>query len=251
MNMSTPRFIVLLSGLALLTVGLLALRFPVFLSDYNQWGFRINCGSGFQSTLTQAGLADPAGSHFIDQCHTAIATRRAWAIPLALSGVLLLSALLVRPRRRRLAITASIRPVATFARCPQLLLSQPGLELPSTPGPPEHAGRRPTGSSHPSQCTKKLVMRRFWNALSPAVSQSARRGHLLAGTRVTDVTDAAMASATQAKHAAWCKAAVRTDSSQVGSRKPFRRNKSHTSTIRAPRTYSMRVWPYDATGCFG
>ena len=107
MNMSTPRFIILLSGLALLTVGLLALRFPVFLSDFDQWGFRINCGSGFQSTLTQAGLADPAGSHFIGQCHTAIATRRAWAIPLALSGVLLLSALLVRPRRRRLAIVAA------------------------------------------------------------------------------------------------------------------------------------------------
>jgi hypothetical protein len=39
-------------------------------------------------------------------------------------------------------------------------------------------------------CTKKLVMRRFWNALSPAVSRSASTGHLLAGARVTDVTNA-------------------------------------------------------------
>lgn len=101
MNMSNQRFLILLVGLALLVGGLLALRFPVFLPDFDQWGFRINCGSGFQSASTQAGAADSAGTRFVHQCHTAIAMRRAWAIPLAVAGSLLLGALVIRPSRQR------------------------------------------------------------------------------------------------------------------------------------------------------
>jgi hypothetical protein len=103
LNMSTQRFVVLAAGLLLVLVGLLALRFAVFLSDFDQWGFQINCGSGFQSSLTQAGIADSAGTHFVDQCRTAIAMRRAWTIPVAVTGALLLSALLVRPPSTRQA----------------------------------------------------------------------------------------------------------------------------------------------------
>jgi hypothetical protein len=97
MNMSTRRFWVLVAGVALVVVGLLALRFPVFLPDFDQWGFRVNCGSGFQSALTQAGVADSGGTHFVDQCHTAIAMRRAWSIPVVAFGALLLGALMVGP----------------------------------------------------------------------------------------------------------------------------------------------------------
>jgi len=46
MNMSTRRFWVLVAGVASVVVGVLALRFPVFLPDFDQWGFQINCGSG-------------------------------------------------------------------------------------------------------------------------------------------------------------------------------------------------------------
>jgi hypothetical protein len=97
MNMSNQRFFTLVAGAVLLVGGLIALRFPVFLPDFDQWGFQINCGSGFQSSSTQVGIADSAGTNFVDQCHTAIAMRRAWTIPLAVAGALLLSALLVRP----------------------------------------------------------------------------------------------------------------------------------------------------------
>ena len=90
---------------------------PVFLSGFDQWGFQINCGSGFQSTLTQAGIADSAETHFVDQCHTAIAMRRAWAIPLAVGGALLLCELLVRPLRQH-----SARAEAT-GETPSVLLS--------------------------------------------------------------------------------------------------------------------------------
>jgi hypothetical protein len=103
MNMSTQRFLLLLVGLALLIGGLIALRFPVFLADFDQWGFQIDCGSGFQSALTQASFAD---SRYADQCHAAIAARRDWTIPVALVGALMIVGLMVRPPRQPVAVQA-------------------------------------------------------------------------------------------------------------------------------------------------
>jgi hypothetical protein len=99
MNMSTRRFWALVAGVTLVVLGLIALRFPVFLPAFDQWGFRINCGSGFHGALTQAGAADSSGVQFVDQCHTAIAMRRAWSIPVVVFGALLLGALMVTPPR--------------------------------------------------------------------------------------------------------------------------------------------------------
>jgi hypothetical protein len=100
LTMSTRRLLVLGAGVLLLAVGLLALRFPVFLSEFDQWGFQIKCGTGFHSSLTQASVAGSTGAHFVDQCHTAIAVRRYWATALAVAGLLLLGALVVIPRRQ-------------------------------------------------------------------------------------------------------------------------------------------------------
>jgi hypothetical protein len=100
LNMSTQRFRILGAGVLLLMLGLLALRFPVFLSAFDQWGFQINCGTGLQSNFTQVAIADPTGSQFVDQCHTAIVMRRAWAVPLAAAGAMLLGGLLVIPPRQ-------------------------------------------------------------------------------------------------------------------------------------------------------
>ncbi|WP_375487746.1 hypothetical protein [uncultured Mycobacterium sp.] len=97
--MSNRRLLMLAVGLLLLIGGLFAMRFPVFLGDFDQWGFQINCGSGFHSAFSQSLIADSAGTHFVDRCGTAIALRRAWSIPLAVSGGLLLSALLMSPPR--------------------------------------------------------------------------------------------------------------------------------------------------------
>jgi hypothetical protein len=58
-NMSTARLLILVVGVLLLVGGLLALRFPVFLTDFDQWGFQINCGTGFGSDWTQAATAEP------------------------------------------------------------------------------------------------------------------------------------------------------------------------------------------------
>jgi hypothetical protein len=99
--MSNRRLLMLAVGLLLLIGGLFALRFPVFLGDFDQWGFQINCGSGLRSAFSQAVIDDSTGAHFVDRCHTAVAVRRAWSIPLAVAGGLLLSALLVSPSRSR------------------------------------------------------------------------------------------------------------------------------------------------------
>lgn len=100
-NGSTRRLVILAVGLLLLVGGLYALRFPVFLGDFDQWGFQINCGSGLHSAFSQAMTADSTGTHFADRCGSAIAVRRAWSIPLAVAGGLFLSALLVSPLRGR------------------------------------------------------------------------------------------------------------------------------------------------------
>jgi hypothetical protein len=98
--MSDQRVVILAVGVLLVMGGLIALRFPVFLGDFDQWGFQINCGSGLQSALTQAVIADAAGTHFVDRCHTALAMRRGWTIALPVTRALLVSALLIRPRQR-------------------------------------------------------------------------------------------------------------------------------------------------------
>jgi hypothetical protein len=124
LNMSNARFLTLAAGLLMLTVGLLALRFPVFLDDFDQWGFQINCGSGFADNLTQAGVADSAGTDFVDQCHAAVAWRRDWAIPLAVAGALLIGGLLVRPPRQpRAAVEIDLMTV--YPSIPSVPSSRP------------------------------------------------------------------------------------------------------------------------------
>ena len=113
-NMSTPRLLMLITGVLLLVGGLLALRFPVFLSGFDQWGFQIDCGTGFETDLTQAGIADSAGTHFVEQCHAAIAMRRVWAIPVVTAGALLLGALLLKPSRQPSTNAQTARDVSAL-----------------------------------------------------------------------------------------------------------------------------------------
>jgi hypothetical protein len=76
-------------ALALIAVGLLALNFPVFLGAFDQYGFQIKCGTGYVSDLSQA--AATAGQHdFVDQCESALLTRRMWTIPMVAIGSIVL-----------------------------------------------------------------------------------------------------------------------------------------------------------------
>jgi len=77
----------------LIVGGLLALNFPVFLDAFDQYGFRIKCGTGYATDLSQAAAA--AGEHtYVDQCETALLVRRTWAIPLVVVGAIVLALVL-------------------------------------------------------------------------------------------------------------------------------------------------------------
>jgi hypothetical protein len=78
---TTRRIVASAVAVVLLTVGLLALRWPVYLPDFDPWGVQVKCGSGFSADLVQATAAGEA-----DRCQHALAVRRMWAIPLTVLG---------------------------------------------------------------------------------------------------------------------------------------------------------------------
>jgi hypothetical protein len=75
-------------GASLVVIGLLAMWFPVYLSQYDQYGMQIACGRGFSTNLFQA--ADARGEGLVAQCSTALLLRRIWAIPVLVLGWLIL-----------------------------------------------------------------------------------------------------------------------------------------------------------------
>jgi hypothetical protein len=85
-------------GAVLVLVGLFVLRFPVFIDDFDQWGWQIKCGTGLSTDLSQAAAATN-GTGLVDRCETALLLRRLWTIPMvvlgavAFVGVLLATAL--------------------------------------------------------------------------------------------------------------------------------------------------------------
>ena len=74
---------------ALVVIGLLALWFPVYLSQYDQYGMQIVCGRGLRADLSQAAGAN--GNGLVSQCGTALLLRRLWAIPAVVLGWLMLA----------------------------------------------------------------------------------------------------------------------------------------------------------------
>ena len=92
--MTNRGWFLLCFGGALVGIGLVALNFPVFLDAYDQWGWQIKCGTGYSTDLMQAEIARQASPHtnFVDQCQTALVSRRAWSIPIAVADWHILSA---------------------------------------------------------------------------------------------------------------------------------------------------------------
>jgi hypothetical protein len=78
-----------IGGALLVAIGLLALWFPVYLGQYDQYGMQIGCGRGFNSNLSQAASAH--GDGLVGQCGTALLLRRLWAIPTLAVGSAILA----------------------------------------------------------------------------------------------------------------------------------------------------------------
>jgi hypothetical protein len=110
----TVRRVALLVGAVILIAGIVGLFVPVSISDGN--GGSIGCGNGVMSDLSTARDANDkslanipilnkiiAHNDFVAECQSALSTRRAWTIPIALiGGIVVLTAYFV-PRGRSAA----------------------------------------------------------------------------------------------------------------------------------------------------
>ena len=96
-----------IAGALLIVIGLLALWFPVYLSQYDQYGMQIACGRGFSANLSQA--ADAKGHDLVAQCGTALLLRRIWAIPAVILGWLILTGLVASWARTKPSTEESSR----------------------------------------------------------------------------------------------------------------------------------------------
>ncbi|OBB58666.1 hypothetical protein A5757_15575 [Mycobacterium sp. 852013-51886_SCH5428379] len=89
----------------MVAVGLFILRFPVLLDQYDQWGWQIDCGTGFAADLAQAEAAEDSAA--VEVCRSALTMRRIWTIPLIAGGTLMLIVVLLRatltPQQRRVS----------------------------------------------------------------------------------------------------------------------------------------------------
>lgn len=83
--MTARSWYVVLGGAVLVAIGLFALRFPVYLDDFDQWGWLIKCGNGFDADFLQASQATN-GTGFVEGCETAVLMRRLWTVPVVVVG---------------------------------------------------------------------------------------------------------------------------------------------------------------------
>lgn len=97
--------LVVFAAVVLLAGGLFALRFPVFIDAYDQFGWQVKCGSGFTTDLTQASnaqnrptrettradVARTPDRNYVSKCDHALTIRRVWAVPAAALGGLTLT----------------------------------------------------------------------------------------------------------------------------------------------------------------
>lgn len=107
----TARRLILAVGAVLLVVGVIALLVPVSTSDGN--GGSIGCGNALSADLSAAREANSKTvanvpilnqvvphADYVAQCQSAVSQRRAWSIPVAVIGVIVVAgALLVGNRR--------------------------------------------------------------------------------------------------------------------------------------------------------
>jgi len=90
-----------IGGAVLVIVGLFALRFPVFIDDFDQWGWQIKCGTGLGADLSQAAAATN-GTGFVGKCDSALLLRRLWTVPMVVIGAIAFVGVLLASARESL-----------------------------------------------------------------------------------------------------------------------------------------------------
>ncbi|MGB2923302.1 MAG: aminopeptidase [Mycobacterium sp.] len=95
------RRVVMIAGVALLLVGVIALLMPVSVSGPDA---SIGCGNGIAADMSQARDADSGNlanlpvlneivphTDYVAECESALSSRRSWAIPVAVVGLVVLA----------------------------------------------------------------------------------------------------------------------------------------------------------------
>ena len=90
-----------IGGAVLVFVGLFALRFPVFIDDFDQWGWQIKCGTGLGADLSQAAAATN-GTGLVGKCESALLLRRLWTVPMVVIGAIAFVGVLLASARESL-----------------------------------------------------------------------------------------------------------------------------------------------------
>jgi hypothetical protein len=97
-ELTTRRLLAMIVAGAVILIGFLGMWQPVYLSEFDQYGIQIECGSGFITDLSHAERTDPSGA-LADGCGSALLTRRAWAITTMVGGTAVLIMLALRGTR--------------------------------------------------------------------------------------------------------------------------------------------------------
>ena len=95
------RRVVMIAGVALLLVGVIALLMPVSVSGPDA---SIGCGNGIAADMSEARDADSGNlanlpvlneivphTDYVAECESALSSRRSWAIPVAVVGLVVLA----------------------------------------------------------------------------------------------------------------------------------------------------------------
>ncbi|BBZ01027.1 hypothetical protein MCHIJ_04640 [Mycolicibacterium chitae] len=106
-ELTTRRLLAMIAAGLVLLIGVLAMWQPVHLSEFDNYGLQISCGSGFFADMSHPEIADGGPGPLTEQCESALLFRRGWAIPTMVlgAGALLVLALrgsrVVSPRSRQ------------------------------------------------------------------------------------------------------------------------------------------------------
>lgn len=113
----TVRRLIIAVGAVLLLAGVIGLLVPVTVSNGN--GGTVSCGNGIATDLSGARNANNENganipilnqlvphTDFVAQCQSSVSSRRVWAIPLAVIGIIgIAGALVARPRQGAMSAT--------------------------------------------------------------------------------------------------------------------------------------------------
>ncbi|CAJ1585821.1 hypothetical protein [[Mycobacterium] wendilense] len=97
--LTTRRLLAMIAAGLVLLIGVLTMWQPVYLSEFDNYGLQISCGSGFFADLSHAEIVDGGPGPSTDACQSALLIRRVWAIPTMVLGAAVLLTLALRGTR--------------------------------------------------------------------------------------------------------------------------------------------------------